>query len=359
VLVIVLIAARIAMPYGIRWYVNGILEQSQMYEGRIGQIHVHLWRGAYSIDDVRLNKVTGNVPVPFYTAKRVDFAIQWDALVHGKIVGRVLMEEPEVNFVDGQDDSSSQTGTGGPWLKMIRDLFPFKINRALVRNGSIHFRAYHRDPPVDVYLSQLEASVENLTNIRDETAPLITTVTAKALAMDHARLEYQMKLDPFSYYPSFDLAVRLLGLDVTKTNPLAQSYGAINFEHGSFDLVVEMKSREGRVEGYVKPLFRQLKIFDLGKDIKKDNPLEFFWEAVVGVTTELLKNRPRDQLATLIPFTADLTGTHTDVLATVGNILRNAFIRAYLPRFEGTAKNIDPVEFGRGSIVEPKSAGED
>src|SRR5947208_534331 len=118
-LVILFTAARLAMPYAVRWYVNRTINQTQLYEGRIGPVHI---------------------------------------------------------------------------------------------------RAFHRDPPVDVYLSQLDASIENLTNIRSETAPLVTTINASAMAMDQAKLEYQMKLDPFSYYPSFDLAVRLLGLDVTKTN---------------------------------------------------------------------------------------------------------------------------------------------
>jgi len=357
-LVILFTAARLAMPYAVRWYVNQTINQTQLYEGRIGMVHIHLWRGAYSIDDVRISKVTGNVPVPLFAAKRVDFAMQWDALLHHKLVGRVLMQDCELNFVDAGDPSQSQTGTGGPWLQIIRDLFPFKINAALVRNGSIHFRAYHRDPPVDVYLSQLDASIENLTNIRDETAPLVTTVNATALAMDQARLEYQMKLDPFSYHPSFDLAVRLLGLDVQKINSLARSYGGIDFEHGFFDLVVELKSREGLVEGYVKPLFRHIRIIDLKKDLLKDDPLEFFWETVVGVTADLLKNRPRDQLATVIPMSGDVSGPNTDILATIGNILRNAFIRAYLPKFQGGSGEVNKLNFGRGSIIEPTAGGD-
>ena len=63
------------------------------------------------------------------------------------------MDEPELNFVDAPDESSGQSGEGGPWLKMLDDLFPFRINSAIVRNGSVHFRAFQTNPPVDVYLS--------------------------------------------------------------------------------------------------------------------------------------------------------------------------------------------------------------
>jgi hypothetical protein len=44
------------------------------------------------------------------------------------------MEEPELNFVDAPSDEEKQTGAGGPWLQMIRKLFPFKINSAVIRN---------------------------------------------------------------------------------------------------------------------------------------------------------------------------------------------------------------------------------
>jgi len=45
--------------------------------------------------------------------------------------------------------------------------------------------------------------------------------------------------------------------------------------------------------------------------------------------TAAFKNFPRDQFGTPIPFTGDASGTTTmDILATIGNILHNAFVRA-------------------------------
>jgi hypothetical protein len=268
------------------------------------------------------------------------------------------MEQPELNFVDASDESKSQTGMGGPWLDMLRDLFPFKINQTIIRDGSIHFRAYESKPPVDLYLTELQATVDNLTNIRDETTPLLSTVRASGLAMNHGKFEYEMKLDPFSYRPTFQMAIRLVGLDVTKLNEFARAYGGVDFERGFFDLVVEVNAREGLLEGYVKPLFRNLQVFSPAQDVKEDNLLEFFWEAVVGVTAQLLKNPPRDLLATEIPLRGDLTTPQTNIFTVVLNVFRNAFIRAYLPRFRGVTPDINHLELGRGSITEPSSVGQ-
>ncbi len=358
VLALLLGIGRAIMPWAVRDYVNKTLDRNPLYSGRIGPVKIHLWRGAYSIDDVRISKTTGNVPVPLFAAKRVDFAIQWNALYHGRIVGRVLMLSPELNFVDAPSEEEDQTGAGGPWLQMIRDLFPFKINSAIIQDGSVHFRTYQKEKPVDVYLSKVEGNVDNLGNIKDETNPLISTVQAKGLAMDQAKIDFKMTLDPFSYRPTFHMGLRLLGLDVTKINDLLLTYGKFDFKRGWFDLVIEVDSKEGMMTGYVKPLFRNLKAFSLKQDVKEDTALQFFWQALVGGVTYLLKNQPRDQFGTLIPFRGDATGTTTtDILATLGNILRNAFIRAYMPRLEATP-TVEGLQFEAPSIVDPVSPSE-
>ncbi len=344
--------ARLMLPSYVRWYVNRTLDKSPVYQGTIGDIDIHLLNGGYIIHDIEINKTTGNVPVPFFSAKKIDLHLEWASLLHGKLVGQIAMIQPQLNFVDASNESSSQSGSQGPWLEMIRDLFPFKINSCILHNGEIHLRAYDATPPVDVSLNHLEAAIDNLSNIHDDVQPLITTVEASGLAMDTGKFEFHMKLDPFSYKPTFELALRVVGLDVTEINALSRAYGKFDFKHGFFDLVVELDATEGDLTGYVKPLFRNLTILDLS-DLQRDNPVEFFWQTLVGVTTELLKNHPRDQLGTLIPLSGSLDAPQSDILTTLGNVLRNAFIRAYLPRFENTAPDATSLHFGPADPTNP------
>jgi hypothetical protein len=69
-----------------------------------------------------------------------------------------------------------------------------------------------------------------------------------------------------------------------------------------------------------------------------------------------LTNYHRDQLGTLINFTGTLKGPQVDYLGTVGNVLRNAFIRAYLPRLETTRTDSD-LQFAPPTLVDPISVG--
>jgi hypothetical protein len=354
---LVVAVARAFLPMFLRDYVNRTLDRDVTYEGRVGDVVVHLWRGAYSIRDIKISKRTGQVPVPFFAAKRLDLSVQWNALLHRRVVGQLQMFQPELNFVSNPTEEESQTGAGAPWLQIIRDLFPFKINTALITDGSVHFRTYKSAKPVDIYLSHVNGTIDDLGNIRDQTNPLVTKVQAIGLAMDQAKVELNMVLDPFSYRPTFHLAVRLLGLDVTRLNDLARTYGKFDFERGWFDLVVEADDKEGQLTGYVKPLFRDLKVFSLTSDIGEENVLQSFWQALVGGATEIFRNFSRDQFGTLIPFTADTSGaTTTDILATIGNILRNAFVRAYLPRLESGDDKVGNLQFQPPSFTEGLSS---
>jgi hypothetical protein len=94
-------------------------------------------------------------------------------------------------------------------------------------------------------------------------------------------------------------------------------------------------------------------------DLKNDdNPLQYFWQALLGVATALLKNQSRDQFGTLIPFTGDLSQPDTDILSSIGNILRNAFVRAYLPRLQNGTNGLEGMQFGPASITDPTSVGD-
>jgi hypothetical protein len=352
----ILVAARLAAPTFVRNYVNDVIDQNPLYDGEIGDVSIHLYRGAYSIENIRIVKTTGGTVAPLFAAKRMDLAIEWGALLKGKVVGKIRIAQPELNFADGDDQSEDQTGAGGPWLGMIQDLFPFDINSCQIVDGSIHFRAIKKDPPVDMYMNKVNASIDNLTNVYDEMTKNVATVEATGLVLDHAQFKYKMEIDPFSYRPTFTMAMQLVGLDVTKTNPMARAYGQFDFEDGWFDLVVEVDAKEGYFDGYVKPLFRNLKVISL-QDVKEDNVLTVFWEALIGGVTKVLSNPPRDQFGTLIPMSGDLTSPDTDLLATLGNIVHNAFIRAYLPRLE--PQKDSNITFKPGQEIDPASASID
>ena len=113
--VLLLIAGRVAMPYFVEDYVNDQLMALDAYDGHVGDIDIHLWRGAYSIDDIEIVKTGASRPVPFFRSDRIDFSVEWRSLFRGSIVAEASFFGPEVNLVQGKSAADSQLGKEENW----------------------------------------------------------------------------------------------------------------------------------------------------------------------------------------------------------------------------------------------------
>lgn len=285
------------------------------------------------IHDIKIVKMSEAVQVPFFESRRVDLALDWNALLNGALRGKIVIASPRLNFIDAPTEEEEQTGAGQPWLAMLDQLFPFRIDSAEVIDGEVHFHAFHVQPQVDVYLSDVNATLTNLSNAKGSVDPLVATVTADGTAMDTGRFSFELDFDPRSYRPTFDLAFQLLDLDVVRLDALTRAYGDFDFAEGRFDLVIEAAARNGFLDGNVKPLFRNLKVLSI-RDFKHDDPLQILWEAIVGATQTIFKNQSRDQFGTSFAIQGDLDDPRMSILEIIGNTLRNAFVQAYLPRLD-------------------------
>ena len=69
------------------------------------------------------------------------------------------------------------------------------------------------------------------------------------------------------------------------------------------------------------------------------------WEGAVEVTSEVLEDQPRDTIATRVPLRGDVEDPAADVWATIGGLLRNAFVESLRRGLEG---GVDVEDEGEG-----------
>jgi hypothetical protein len=327
-----LIAFRLALPGLVRDYVNEKLDTIPEYDGHVGDVDIHLIRGAYSIDDVDILKTTGRVPAPFFAARRVDFSMEWRELFHGALVGEIWVDQGKVNFVKGETEEESQTRIDGAWLEVVQDLFPFRINRFEIVDGEVWFRDFHSNPKVDVYLTNMFAVATNIHNTRDLKSELPADFRAVGNTLGEGKVTVHVKLDPLRDEPNFDLELALVNMDLVALNDLLEAYGKFNVKRGTFEVFAEIAGDDGGFDGYVKPFFKDLDVFELKDD--SDNPLKLAWQAIVAGAVKLFKNHPEDQVATKIPVTGTFEKTDVDLWTTLVNVLRNAFVEAFRARLD-------------------------
>ena len=338
-ILVALVGFRLALPHPVQDYVNNKLDEIPEYDGRIGDVDIHLIRGAYAIDDVDIIKTTGNIELPFFAADRVDLSMQWRELLHGALAGEINVQRGVLHFVKAESEQNSQTSVDESWLQVVQDLFPFKINRFAIDEGEVWFHDVGTDPEVDIYLTNMTAVCTNIYNTRKFRNELPTDFRAQGTTIGGGIMKVHLKLDPLSYDPLLDLELSIQETDLVALNDFLEAYANFHVHRGTFEVFAELAAANGAFEGYVKPFFLDLDILEVDEDIK--NPLSFIWQAIVAGAAKIFKNHPEDQVATRIPVGGTFENTEVDVWTTILNILRNAFIEAFSTQIDDSVQLFD------------------
>jgi hypothetical protein len=342
VLVCVLIIARLCLPYAVERFVNKKLNQTKDYGGRINHVDIQLWRGQYRIHEITIFKRSGADKTPLFSASRVDLAIEWKELIHGSVVGEVLMYQPRVNFVSGPPSQDTMNSKDEDWGKMLESLFPFKLNRFEIDRGEIHFQNPNSTPPVDIYLHQLAATATNLSNARDVHQELPAGIVAHGTTLGGGGLDLHVQLNPMEKLPTYQVTCALTNVDLAALNSFLKAYGKFDVQRGEFALFTSVASKDGNYEGYLKVFFKDLKVFEWEKE-KKKNPLAIIWQAIVGAVTATVKNHSTDSVATKVPISGTYQKSSVGVWTAITTLLQNGFIKALAPELDQpeTVKTIE------------------
>ncbi|TXK75957.1 DUF748 domain-containing protein [Mesonia sp. K4-1] len=325
-IIVLLIAFRIYLPTLVKNYMNDVLADIPGYYGQVKDVDISLWRGAYQLNGLYLNKKTAQSEVPFLNFPETNISIEWRALLKGKIVSEIEMHSPEVIYVF--EDQEKTPTEGEPdvedWTKALTDIVPLDINNFQVYNGKLAFVQLQANPNIDLFINDLRLSAKNLRNVKQENKVLPSPITATGTSIGNGKLNLDGKINLIKEIPDMDISLSLKEADATALNDLTNFYAGLDFESGSVGVFTEIAIADGYLKGYVKPLLTNTKLIG-----KEDGFLETLWEGFVGVFKFILKNQGTDTVATKVPIEGDLNQVGSKVFPTVLNIFKNAWIQAF------------------------------
>ncbi|MGY2293524.1 DUF748 domain-containing protein [Pseudomonas sp. SDO528_S397] len=336
-LVVLLIALDLALPYLVRNYLNDKLADMGDYRGQVTDVDLALWRGAYRINGLQIVKVDGKVPVPLLKAPVIDLSVSWHSLWYEHaVVAEVQFSHPELNFVDGGNKQASQTGQGTNWREQLGKLLPITLNEVRINDGNIAFHNFSSTPPVNINATEVNATFHNLTNVIDLKGKRDASFTGKGLLLGHAPLEATATFDPMNNFEDFEFRFRARDIQLKRFNDFASAYGKFDFNAGTGDLVVEAQAEKGQLSGYIKPLLRDVEVFNWQQDVENKDKGIFrsIWEAVVGVSETVLKNQRKNQFATRVELSGSVHQQNISAFQAFLQILRNGFVQAFNARYE-------------------------
>ena len=329
-IIILLIVIRIILPYAVLHYANKTLAKMKGYYGHIDDIDLSIYRGAYIINHIYLNKVdsVSKKQTDFFKSENIDLSLEWGAIFHGSIVGELIFESPELIFTKDKTELADVKKDTTDFRKLLKAFMPIKVNRFEVNNGTIHYVDINSKPKVDLALTQTHIIALNLTNLINNKVELPSTINAEATVYEGS-LDFNMRMDALDPNTKFDLNVELKDTKLVLLNDFFKAYGNFDVSQGTFGLYTEMATKNGEFKGYVKPIIKNLKV--LGPEDRSDSFLHKIWESIVGAAGVIFRNQKENQVVTKITIAGTYKNPKTKTLDAIWEVLRNAFIQALLP----------------------------
>lgn len=337
-LLVLLIALRIALPYILLHYANRELAELKGYYGHIDDLSLSLYRGAYTLDSIYINKIEENTnkQLRFFKSDKIDLSIEWKSLFKGSVVGEIILEEPLLQFTENRVELEDVARDSSDFRELLDDFMPIHVNRCVVRNGHLIYADYTADPHIELEATQLHAVAHNLRNAYKSDELLPATLRADA-HIHGGTAVLNMRINPLSKNNDFDMDVEVKKAQLPQLNPFFEKYANVDVNKGTFNMYMEAAAKDAKFVGYVKPFIEDLDVLQWKGQDKKDRFFKKVWEGIAGFGGKILENPKNDQIATKIPLEGYLkseTGIQSNAAIAVKNILRNAFFKALQPNFD-------------------------
>jgi hypothetical protein len=333
-IIIFLVIIRLILPFVVLHYANKMLATLEGYYGHVEDIDIALYRGAYQVKDMYLNKIdsANGLQVPFFELSRGDLSVEWKSLFHGRFVGEFKLDRPRIYFKKDKTEPGEVAKDTNDFRRVLDGLMPLKVNRFEIEQGEIHYVDSTAQPYVDIKMDSIHVLAENLSNVVDTSSQGLPSSVDAFARVYRGTFNLNMRLDPLAKQSKFDLNAEIKNTYLPDLNNFFKAYAKVDVNAGTFGMYTELASADGKFVGYVKPIIKDLDV--VGPEDRKDSFFHKLWESAVGTTATIFSNWSKDQFATKIPLKGKLSNPDPNIWVTVFEVLRNAFINALQPSID-------------------------
>ncbi|HXU91060.1 MAG TPA: DUF748 domain-containing protein [Methylomirabilota bacterium] len=185
-------------------------------------------------------------------------------------------------------------------------------------------------PSYRVFLANTNLIIENFSNQKSEGYGH-ARLTGRFMGSGQTLVDLVMRAE--DHGPDLTLNAKIENTDVRAMNDLLQAHAKIDVASGVLSVYSEINVKNGRVQGYVKPLFKDLNVYDKEQDEDKKLTTKLK-EKAADLVAKVFKNRKTEDVATVGKIEGPLQNPKASTWEVLVNLVRNAFFEAIVPGFE-------------------------
>src|SRR5262245_2526311 len=249
-----------------------------------------------------------------------------------------LLEHAKIDYIHNADTNETETRRLKESIKRAKQAtqnpsLVLRVGHGKILNSEMGFVNRSTSPDYRVFLADMNVDVDHFSN-RLEEGTGVVKVTGKFMGSGPTLVIGTFR--PEKPNPDFNLEVKIIKTRVKALNDVLRAYGNIEVRGGMFAFFSELSVKDNHIDGYVKPLLRDVDVYDPEKD--KDKPLaRKVYKAVVDGVMGLLESKAQKEVATETNLSGEVQNLQAGTWQIIGNLVRNAFFKAILPGFEGRA----------------------
>jgi Domain of Unknown Function (DUF748) len=248
----------------------------------------------------------------------------------------VTIEEVQIEYVHQVQTATDEQAIRQQVTQKAKELHNsaevlVRIDQVDLKNSQLAYINRATDPAYRVYFSDVNLRMDNLSN---QNADGTATGKLRGKFMGSGPSVINLAWRPNTKSSDFNLSIQVDDTDMTRMNDLLRAYGNFDVAQGRFALYSEVSIRNGEIDGYVKPFFKGVTVYDSAKDADKTF-LQKIREGLIGALAWVFSNKPRNEVATTISLTGKLDSPQYSNWDAFGGMLKNAFIAALRREFEG------------------------
>lgn len=326
-----LIIIKFFIPIAMRIYINDSIKKDPDYSGSVHSVSLHILRPGVSLIGLHLEgRATTDKPI--LNIRQINLNLNITDLFKGHLLMRVSLNTPTLYFIVLKPSKTQAPPPTYIWQAARAQILPIPVNDVFIHKGGLHYIDRTADPAFDLKVTKIEAKLKDLQAIPSEQKPLPTTLEVSAETIGNAEAKTAIQFNPHAKTPTFALKFSLAHLQLNQINSFLEAYTDLHAAQGEFSLLLSAEAANGKLSGYAKPFFTNVKLVVPPKH--QGNPIKHLYKAVAQWLAETLKNNDTQHVATKVNFGGPINDPDASLWSTVANLLRNAFLEALLPQFE-------------------------
>ena len=245
------------------------------------------------------------------------------------------LRDVKLDFVHAATTASKEKDTGQKVARAADKVenhpkLLIRIDKGMIDNSEFGFVNKATNPQYRVFLTGTDMYLENWSNQLSEGTAI---VRLRGMFMGSGATQLDGAFRPETKSPDFDLNLRIWKTQVKSMNDLLRAHGGMDVVSGVFSVFTQMTVKNGSIDGYLKPLFKDVEAYDPAQDRDK-GLLKKIYEKIINAASTVLKNTPRGEVATKADLSGPVDNPQMSTWETVVTLIRNAFFEAVLPGFE-------------------------